>query len=120
MTVTIAALVLRLARTTAAAVDVPTMLTDVCRTTRSVLGVRAVLASAGPTALGGSDETAERLGRLQSEARGGQRAAVIRSAPPLHTADLTRIGPPELAAAAAEAGLSTSSTVPLVAGGEAV
>jgi hypothetical protein len=126
MTVTIAALVLRLARTTAAAVDVPAMLTDVCRTTRSVLGVRAVLAAAGrttatgPTALGGSDETADRLARLQREARGGPLAAVLRSGRPLHTADLTRIGPPELAAAAAEAGLTTSFTVPLVAGGEPV
>ena len=48
----------------------------------------------------------------------GPLPAVTRSGRPLHTPDLTRVGPPELAAAAAESGLTSSFVVPLVAGGE--
>ena len=45
-------------------------------------------------------------------------AGVIRTGRPLLTPDLTRLGPPKLAAAAAESGLMCSLVVPIVAGGQ--
>jgi hypothetical protein len=119
------ALVLRLGRTTAVTMDVPAVLADVCCTARAVLGVRGVVAAArlGTTDLdpvAGSDDTAVRIGRLQREARNGPLATVMSAGRPMLTTDLLRVGPPELAAAAADTGITNSLAIPLVVAGEAV
>jgi hypothetical protein len=123
------ALVLRLARATAAGMDVLAVLTDVCHTLSISLSVRGTLAVAlkrgasgrdelGPVA--GSDEQFARLGRIQRETAGGPLATTLRFGRPLLTTDLLRAGPPELAASVAELGVSGSLTIPLVAAGELV
>ncbi|MCO1658286.1 GAF domain-containing protein [Pseudonocardia humida] len=120
------ALLVRLGRATAATLDVPAVLADVCRTLHPALGVRGVVVAVGcpaDPALGpvaGSDDAAARLGRVQRDARSGPLAAVSRSGRPLLTGDLLRVGPPELAAAAAETGITEAMTVPLVADGRSV
>jgi GAF domain-containing protein len=116
------ALVLRLARATAAGLDVPAVLADVCGTAQAVLGVRGVVVAAargeaGLGSLAGSDAAATRIGRLQRDARGGPLVGVVRSGRAVLTTDLARTGPPELAAAATGAGLTGLMTVPLLVGG---
>ncbi|WP_214402260.1 hypothetical protein, partial [Pseudonocardia lacus] len=68
------ALLLRLGRATAATLDVPAALADVCRTLQPVLGVRGVVVAAGGPAdpvlgpVAGSDDTAAWIGRVQRDA----------------------------------------------------
>jgi hypothetical protein len=120
------ALVLRLARTTAAGMDVPAVLADVCSTAQAVLGVRGVVvavARRGEVGLGplaGSDDVAAWIGRLQCGPRGEPLTGVARFGRAVLTTDLARVGSPELAAAAAATGLTGLMTVPLVAGGVSV
>jgi hypothetical protein len=117
------ALVLRLARTTAAGMDVPAVLADVCSTAQAVLGVRGVVVAVvrrGEVGLGplvGSDGAAARIGRLQCGPRGEPLTGVARSGRAVLTTDLARVGSAELAAAATVTGLTGLMTVPLVAGG---
>ncbi|MBC3191505.1 hypothetical protein H7X46_10570 [Pseudonocardia sp. C8] len=61
----------------------------------------------------GSDTAATRLGELQRRADAGPGPAAERGDRVLLTPDLTRSGPPELAAAAAGCGLVRSLTVPV-------
>jgi hypothetical protein len=120
------ALVMRLARTTAAGLDVPAVLADVCSTAQAVLGVRGVVvavARRGEVGLGplaGSDDVAAWIGRLQCGPRGEPLTGVARFGRAVLTTDLARVGSPELAAAAAATGLTGLMTVPLVAGGVSV
>jgi hypothetical protein len=60
---------------------------------------------------------AEWIGDAQRRARSGPLFSVLRSARPMRTLDLTRSGPPPLAAAAAKSGLVSSLVVPLEANG---
>ena len=102
------------------------------RQRRARLGVHARCpgwsASAGPSscwtarlpipALTASDGRAAWLGELQQSAEMGPLPAALRTGRPMLTADLTRIGPPALAAAAAECGLVSSLALPIEHDGE--
>lgn len=68
----------------------------------------------------GSDDTATLVGEIQRRDGQGPLVASLRTTRPIFTSDLTRIGPPALAALAAEAGLSSSAAVALGTGGDAV
>jgi hypothetical protein len=61
-----------------------------------------------------SDPQADWLAQLQCRSRAGPLHHALRSGQPMITPDLTRVGPPELAAAAAECRLFTSVVVPLL------
>src|SRR5918999_3534893 len=63
-----------------------------------------------------SDARAGWIGEAQRRSGVGPLPGVIRTGRPLHTPDLTRLGPPELAAAAAQSGWTSSMVVPLQAG----
>ena len=115
------ALALQLARACS-----PEDLTDavgrVCQAMPRVLGVTGAvmtvlepLGSAGSPArlVVGSDATATHLGRLQDRAGEGPLPVAVRSGRRLVTPDLTRCRPPALAAAAVDAGWSSSVTVPV-------
>ncbi|MBN9789733.1 MULTISPECIES: hypothetical protein [unclassified Pseudonocardia] len=65
----------------------------------------------------GSDTAAVRLGELQRRADAGPGPAAERGDRTLTTPDLTRSGPPELAAAAADCGLVRSLSVPVPVAG---
>ncbi len=116
-------LVVRLARATAAGLDVPAVLADVCGIAQAASGVRGVVAAVarrGEVGLGplaGSDDAAARIGCLQRDGLGGPLAAAVRSGRAMLITDPARTGSPELAAAAAEAGVTGLMTVPLVADG---
>ena len=73
---------------------------------------------AGVRALTASDGRAAWLGELQQKAEMGPLPAAARTGRPMLTADLTRIGPPALAAAAAECGLVSSLALPIEHDGE--
>lgn len=102
------------------------MLSGVCAALPGILGVSgAVIVLAEPAdpvsgAVFGSDDAAGRLGMLQYRAGSGPALGAVRSGRVMITPDLTRIGPPELAAAAADTGLIVSLAVPLVLDGEAI
>jgi hypothetical protein len=59
----------------------------------------------------GSDETATLIGEIQRRDGQGPLLTVMRTMRPMLTPDLARIGPPALAALAAEIGLTTSAAV---------
>ncbi len=116
-------LVLRLGRAAAATMDVTATLDSVCTTVPGVVGVGAAVLLLGnpPTgvpALTASDGRATWLGELQQHAEMGPLAGTLRTGRPMLTADLTRIGPPALAAAAAECGLVSSLALPIEYDGE--
>ena len=116
-------LVLQLGRAAAATMDVAAALGSVCTTVPEVLGVggAVILLNAPPAdvrALTASDGRAAWLGELQQSAEMGPLPAVLRTGRPMLTADLTRIGPPALAAAAAECGLVSSLALPIAYDGE--
>src|SRR5689334_21606120 len=91
--------------------DVKAALDSVCSSAPKIVGVAGaviLLDVAGAPALTASDGRAVWLGELQQNAEMGPLAAAMRTGRPMLTADLTRIGPPALAAAAAECGLISS------------
>lgn len=102
------------------------VLTQVCQEIPHALGVvGAVVIVLEPleTAHGavfGSDSTATIMGELQHRETQGPLPSAIRSGRALLTSDLTRVGPPALAAAAAESGLMSSAAIPLLAAGSAL
>lgn len=112
-------LALDIARRPAAQLDVPATLSAVCTVLPRVLGLAgAVAVVAGPgTGVVASDADAHRVGELQRVAEAGPLVAAVRSGRELVTPDLTRVAPPELAAAAAQVGLTSAVTVPLRAQG---
>ena len=104
-------LILQLSRIAAASMDVKAALGSVCTTAPKVVGVAGaviLLDINGAPTLTASDARAIWLGELQQNAEMGPLAAALRTGRPMLTADLTRIGPPALAAAAAECGLVSS------------
>jgi hypothetical protein len=116
-------LVLQLGRASAATMDVTAALGSVCTTVPEVVGGggAVILLNSPPAdvrALTASDGHAAWLGELQQNAQMGPLPAVLRTGRPMLTADLTRIGPPALAAAAAECGLVSSLALPIEFDGE--
>ncbi|WP_433502228.1 GAF domain-containing protein [Pseudonocardia halophobica] len=119
---------LQVGRTAVAGADVGTLLSSVCTALPATLGVSgaAIVLVEVPDRLPGlagvsaSDTAAGRLGEMELRAGTGPVQGAVRSGRPMVTPDLTRIGPPELAAAAADTGLTCSVVVPLVVDGEPV
>lgn len=121
----IVGLVLQVGRTATAGLDLAAMLSAVCAGLPAALGgasAAIVLSTPPDSALAGvsaSDGSARRLGELELRTGSGPIGRALRSRRPVVTPDL-RIGPPELAAAAADTGLTCSVTAPLIVDGEAV
>jgi hypothetical protein len=118
-------LVMQLGRARASVMDVPVLLGSLCSVLPAVVGVAgAVLLLADPPEgarnLTASDARAGWIGEIQHRAGVGPLTDVMRTRRPVHTADLTRIGPPAVAAAAAECGLVSSLVVPVEVDGERV
>jgi GAF domain-containing protein len=117
-------LALHVGRMTAADLDLPAVLQQLCSALPiSAGGAAAVIMLAeppdvAPTLVVATDAQARWIGEAQRRAGSGPLPGVIRSGRPLLTPDLTRIGPPEVAAAAAESGLTSSLVVPLAAADE--
>ncbi|MFR9804532.1 GAF domain-containing protein [Pseudonocardia sp. RS010] len=122
-------LTLQVGRTAVAGADLGSLLSAVCTALPATLGVSGaaiVLVDvpdsrlAGIAGVSASDPAAGRLGEMEVRAGTGPVQGAVRSGRPMVTPDLTRIGPPELAAAAADTGLTCSVVVPLVVDGEPV
>ncbi|MEN3265776.1 GAF domain-containing protein [Pseudonocardia sp.] len=117
-------LALHVGRMTAADLDLPAVLQQLCSALPiSAGGAAAVIMLAeppdvAPTLVVATDAQARWIGEAQRRAGSGPLPGVIRSGRALLTPDLTRIGPPELAAAAAQSGLTSSLVVPLAAADE--
>jgi hypothetical protein len=116
-------LILQLGRAAAATMDVNAALRSVCTAISGVVRVAGAVVlvdvpPAGVRALTASDDAAAWLGELQQSAEMGPLPGALRTGRPMLTADLTRIGPPALAAAAAECGLISSLALPIEHGGE--
>lgn len=80
----------------------------------------AVLVVPATTWVGGSDDLATLVGEMQQHAGQGPLATAMRTLRPMLTPELTRIGPPSLAALAAEAGFGGAAAVALLADGRVV
>jgi hypothetical protein len=112
-------LVLQLGRTAAATMDVAAALGSVCTTVPGVIGVGGVvILLVDPPTLMASDNRAAWLGQLQQNAEMGPLPSALRTGRPMLTGDLTRIGPPALAAAASECGLVSSLALAIDYDGE--
>ena len=117
-------LVLQLGRARAAEMDVAAVLGSVCSALPAVLGVGgAVLLLVEPLrspfrALTASDARARWFGEAQQRTEVGPLPGVLRTWRPMLTADLTRIGPPAVAAAAVECGLVSSLVLPFDVDGD--
>lgn len=117
-------LALHLARQPAAGLDVPAVLRGACIALPNILGVAGAVImlaeppDATPTAVSASDVRAQWIGDVQRRAGSGPLPNAIRSGRSMLTPDMTRLGPPEVAAAAAESGLTGSMVVLLALGAE--
>jgi hypothetical protein len=114
-------LTLHLARLSASELDLPAELGQLCQALPSALGVAAtVIMVTEPSdedpILVASDAQAGWIGEVQRRSGAGPLPSVIRTGRALFTPDLTRLGPPELAAVAADSGRVSSMAVPLRAG----
>ncbi|WP_345423186.1 GAF domain-containing protein [Pseudonocardia xishanensis] len=113
-------------RTAVAGADLGPLLQRICSTLPGTLGVPAaaiVLVDLPDTQLAGvtaSGPDPGWLGEMELRAGTGPVQGAVRSGRAMVTPDLTRIGPPELAAAAADTGLTCSVVVPLRVNGEPV
>ncbi|MHA6795082.1 GAF and ANTAR domain-containing protein [Pseudonocardia bannensis] len=116
-------LALQVGRTPAANLDVGAMLAGVCTALPVALGVAGavivVVEPPDPMSNGvfASDAVAGRLGEMQHGSGQGPLPSAIRSGRVMVTADLARMGPSELAAAAVDTGLVSSVAVPLLIDG---
>ena len=109
-------LALKTAATPAVGLDLDGHLTEVCTTLVETLRVTAaVVVVLDPLGAHGSDDDAVMIGAAQLGAPVGPVANALRSGRPMLTPDLLRVGPPALAAAAADCGLVSSGVVPLCA-----
>src|SRR4051794_24465826 len=107
-------LALRTAATPASGLDLDRHLTETCTALVRALRVTAVgIVVLDPAGAYGSDATAVLLGEAQLGATVGPVASSLRAGRSMLPPDLTRVGPPALAAAAAECGLIGSAVVPL-------
>ncbi|WP_132975484.1 GAF domain-containing protein [Pseudonocardia dioxanivorans] len=116
-------LALQVARTPAAQLDVGAVVAGVCRALPMAVGVAGavVVLRQAPDPLAGpvfaSDAAAMRLGELQHSRSAGPAHEAIRTGRVVATADLTRADTVEVAAVAAETGLASAVTVPLLLDG---
>ena len=107
-------LALRTAGTPASGLDLDRHLTDICVALVRALRVTGVaIVVLDPASAYGSDPAAVLLGEAQAGAAVGPVASALRTGRTMLTPDLTRVGPPALAAAAAECGLVGSGVLPL-------
>lgn len=114
-------LALRAASVPAVGLDLARHLGELCDGLVRALRVPAVVVVVlDPPAVHGSDDAAELIGAAQQHASVGPVANAVRSGHPLVVPDLVRVGPPVLAAAAADCGLVSAAVVPLRAGGRTV
>ena len=116
---TSAALAMQIGGMSALGMDVREVLASLCRALPRTVGVAGavfVLVAVPDVDIVASDSRAGWLGELQQRSRAGPVYHALRSGKPMITPDLTRVGPPEVAAAAAETGLVHSVVVPLMAG----
>ena len=118
-------LVMQLGRARASAMDVPAVLGSICSAIPGVLGVGgAVLLLVNPPdgvpAITASDARALWLAETQQRTDLGPLPGALRTWRPMLTTDLARIGPPAVAAAAAECGLGSSLVLPFDVDGDRV
>lgn len=118
-------LVMQLGRARASAMDVPVALASLCGAVSAAVGVAgAVILLAEPLegvpTLTASDARAGWIGEIQQRAGGGPLGGALRTWQSMLTADMARIGPPAVAAAAAECGLVSSLVMPFEVNGERV
>ncbi len=117
-------LLMQLSRTRASAIDVAALLGFVCSAVSRVMGIGgAVLILTEPLdgcRISASDGRAAWIGETQLRAEMGPLRGALRTGRPMLTADITRIGPPAMAAAAAECGLVSSLVVPFGMDGERI
>jgi GAF domain-containing protein len=109
------ALALQVGGIVAATMRAHDMLVEVCRAlprAAHAAGAAVVLTSSADVCA--SDPQAAWLAELQRRSGAGPLGYALRSGKPMCTPDLTRVGPPDLAAAAAERDLVTSVVMPLV------
>lgn len=102
-------------RMSASALDVASDLRRLCAALPVTLGVDgAVIMLVEPLeAVYSSDPQAEWMGEVQRRAGRGPLPDAISFGRSMMTPDLTRIGPPEIAAASAECGLTSSTVLPI-------
>ncbi|MFP5020374.1 hypothetical protein [Pseudonocardia phyllosphaerae] len=119
---------LQLGATSVVHADVAAMLSHLCESVAEAAGVEGAALllrepadprDPGSRQVFGSGAVATRLGELQRRAGSGPGPAAERGDRTLVTPDLTRSGPPELAAAAADCGLTRSLSVPVPPAGVA-
>jgi len=114
-------LALRTAGTPASGPDLDRHLTETCTALVGALRVTgAAIIVLDPAGVHGSDPAAVLLGEAQLGSPVGPVASALRTGRAMLTPDLTRVGPPALAAAAAECGLVCSGVTPLRALGRPV
>jgi GAF domain len=116
-------LVMQLGCARTSTMDVSAVLGSVCSAIPGTLGVGgAVLLVLEPAdgvrALTASDARAGWIGEMQQRAGVGPLPGAVRTWRPMLTADLTRIGSPAVAAAAAECGLVSSLVLPFEVDGD--
>jgi len=116
---------MQLGRARASAMDVPAVLGSICSAIPGVLGVGgAVLLLVNPPdgvpAITASDARALWLAETQQRTDLGPLPGALRTWRPMLTTDLARIGPPAVAAAAAECGLGSSLVLPFDVDGDRV
>lgn len=112
---------LALARRPVAGLDPVRYLGAVADEIARALGVAgAVLVVPATGWVRGSDELATLVGEMQHRDGRGPLTTVLRTTRPMLTPDLTRIGPPALAALAADAGFGSAAAVALHADGRVV
>ncbi|MBA3841516.1 MAG: GAF domain-containing protein [Actinobacteria bacterium] len=116
--------VMHLSRTRASRVDVRAMLGAACSAISGVVGVGGVVVllvePLDGCRISASDGRAGWIGDTQLQAEVGPMPGALRTGRPMLTVDITRIGPPAMAAAAAECGLTSSLVVPFGVDGERV
>jgi hypothetical protein len=113
------ALAMQVGGMSALGMDVREVLATLCRALPTAVGATGtvfVLVAVPDVDVVASDPRAGWLGELQQRSGAGPMYHALRSGRPMVTPDLTRVGPPEVAAAAAETGLVASVVVPLMAG----
>jgi GAF domain len=121
----LSSLVTQLGRARASAMDVPAVLGSICSAIPGVLGVGGALLllvdpPEGVRALTASDTRAAWMGETQQRTNMGPLAGALRTWRPMLTTDLSHIGPPAVAGAAAEYGLGSSLVLPFDVDGDRV
>ncbi|MGE0839763.1 GAF domain-containing protein [Pseudonocardia sp.] len=123
---TLIGLALQVGRTRTAQLDVGALVSGVCGALPMAVGVAGavIVFTRAPDPLSGpvfaSDPAATRLGELQHRRAAGPVQEAIATGCVVLTADLTRSDSVEVAAVAAETGLASAVTVPLVLDGRTV